>query len=515
MSRRIGSIDHNSSPGSSTGRRPIRRIRDHSDTQRSLQEASVALENAFDHIRHVRHNLLRLAETFPEPLTTGPSNSEPDSVDPGHEALVLSGGATDEQEQDVSNTATGAPDTPEVTSTPPRPLSPNHATPGDHPTLTRAPLPSVLPPRFSRQNLYGLPALSPDSAATTHGLHVAAREAGDSTANSLRVFRVPPRGPRATALEYERLLARGSIGYGVAQVPPFPDDLIFHSATRERPDLVPSSLPVFSASVPSNVYQYPVDSLMATRDPSNRLQYLPLPPVPLPGRPIQRPSINHPGPLRPRLTTTNIVRPSDVSLNENSALTEHQFMSWLFPSQEQASSLMPRRDPHNPDTIRILRANAPTPSHPDLEPRRRGWGELFFHTKLFNDLSNLHFGSTLARLDADGNEIPWDEEEELERSRTEYRLRVLQRGHEDSNGPEILRHDGRTFHGSVLDSMLSVPATRPRTDQWRPATTDIQSRPFWVDPLPMPLSSMIMKEEHQDDCHPDVIVPRHACLAGR
>src|SRR5258705_12626369 len=107
MSRRISSIDHNSSADSSR-RRPIRRIQDHSDTQRSLQEASLALENAFDRIRHVRRNLLRLAETLPEPLTTGSSNSEQDSVDPGHEALVLSGGTTDEREQYISNPGTVA-----------------------------------------------------------------------------------------------------------------------------------------------------------------------------------------------------------------------------------------------------------------------------------------------------------------------------------------------------------------------------------------------------------------------
>lgn len=126
----------------------------------------------------------------------------------------------------------------------------------------------------------------------------------------------------------------------------------------------------------------------------------------------------------------------------------------------------------------------------------------------------ISIGPTLARLDPDGDEIPWDEEQGLERSRTDYRMRVLQRSREDSNDPAILRHDGRTFHGSVLDSMLSVPATRPRTDQWRSPTSNTSSRPFCVDPLPMPLSSMITKE-HQNDYHPDVIVPRHESLAGR
>lgn len=506
MSRRFSSLDHTSSLGSSSGRRPVRRSQDHSDTQRSLQEASLALENAFDRIRHVRRNLLRLAETLPEPLTTGSSNSEQDSVDPGHEALVLSGGATDEREQYVSNPGTvelGTREMDGATSTPPRSPSPSRP----HSTLAvdpPTPVPSVLPPRFSRQNLYGFGS---DPAATTHGLRVAAREAVNSTANP-RVFGVAPRDPRSDALEFERLPI-----YGAIQDPPIPDNLRFRSATRGRPNHASAvAPPVFPTSVPPNATQYRFDSPMATPDPSNRLSYLPLPPAPPPGRAIQRRLSDFPGPPRHQPTTANRVSSSDETDNENLNLTEYQFISWLFPSEEYTPSLVPRRDPHNPDTIRITRANEPTPPHPDLEPRRRGWGKFFLHTKLFNDSRELYW-SALARLDPDGNEIPWDEEEELERSRTEYRLRVLQSTHEGSN---ILRHDGRTIHGSVLDSMLSIPATRPRTDQWRSeTTTDTQSRPFWVDPLPMPLSSMIMKEENQDDCHPDVMVPRHACLAGR
>jgi hypothetical protein len=515
MSRRIGTVDHNPSHGS-RGRRPVRRIQDHSDTQRSLQEASVALENAFDRIRHVRRNLLRLTESLPEPLT-GSSNSGQDSVDPGHEALLLSGGTTEERQQDdSSHVALGTREVDGAAGTPPRSPSPTRlhsAVTLDPPTLIQAPpLPSVLPPRFSRQSLYGL---SPDSAATTHGLRVAAREAANSTANNnLRVFGITPRDSRSDPLELERLLARGHIGYGAAQDPPIPDEFRFHPARRGRPSHLSAVVPpVFPASAPPNAYQYRFNTLIPTPDTSNRMNYLPLPPAPPPGRPIQWPISDSPGPPRPRLSTTNVAS-SDESDDEN--LSEYQFISWLFPSQEYATSLVPRRDPHNPETIRITRADEPTPSHPDLEPRRRrGWGEFFLHTKPYDDLGNLHW-STLARLDPDGNEISWDEEEELERSRTEYRLRVLQSTHEGSNGPEILRHDGRTFHGSVLDSMLSVPATLPRTDQWRSATTtDTQIRPFWVDPLPMPLSSMIRKEENQDDCHPDVIVPRHACLAGR
>ena len=322
------------------------------------------MENAFDRIRNVRRNLLRLAETLPEPLTTAASNYDQDSVDPGHEALVLST-TTEEPEQDVSNVTLDTREVDGTTSTlsrspsPTRSLSTMFVDPSN--LLQARPLPSILPPRFPRQSIYGL---SPDSAATTHALRVAAREA-NSTANDHRMFGVTPRDPGSDALEFERLLARGPVGSGAAQTP---DAFRFQSATRGRPSHVSAvASPVFPASVPPNVYQYRVDTLMATPDP--RLNYLPLPPAPSPGRPIQRPLSYLPGSPSPRPTSASMVDGSD---NEN--LTEYQFISWLFPSQDYASSLVPRQDPHNPDIIRITRANGPTPSHPELEPRRRGWG---------------------------------------------------------------------------------------------------------------------------------------------
>lgn len=132
----------------------------------------------------------------------------------------------------------------------------------------------------------------------------------------------------------------------------------------------------------------------------------------------------------------------------------------------------------------------------------------------------------------DGNEIPWDEEEELERSRAEYRVQTLHRVRQDPNNssiignngsPEMIRHNGRVvFPGSVLDSVVSVPLAPARSHQqqlqhvesWAPPSTD-QVCPFYVDPLPMPLTSMIKLDAPDDGCYPDVIVPKHACLAGR
>ncbi len=82
------------------------------------------------------------------------------------------------------------------------------------------------------------------------------------------------------------------------------------------------------------------------------------------------------------------------------------------------------------------------------------------------------------------------------------------------------------FPGSVLDSMISVPVVPSRGQQqqhyhqqqragsWTPPSMD-QNYPFYIDPLPMPLSSMMKADARDDGCYPDVIVPKHACLAGR
>ena len=344
---RLNSSDNSSHDPSV--RRTIRRVPAHSDTQRSLQEASDALENAFDHIRHVRRNLLRLAETFPEPSTTGSSNGEngeQDSVNPGHEALVLSGDSTEEREPAVSNAPTGTQGVDGATSISQRSTSPNRPIQTivvDPPSLNQAPLPTILPPRFSRPNLYGLSMHNPDSSATTHGLRVAAREAANAIDNSPGDVLGVARREFRYASEYEQVLSRRRRELGVVQDPQFSEDFRF------RPD------------------------------PSNRLNYLPLPPVPPPRR-MQMPLSNLPA--RPRPITSYTVGPIDEYVTENQDLTEDQFISWLFPSQEYATSFVPRRDPHNPDTIRITRSNEPTSPLPEPQPRRRGWGELFFVTEL-------------------------------------------------------------------------------------------------------------------------------------
>jgi len=98
-------------------------------------------------------------------------------------------------------------------------------------------------------------------------------------------------------------------------------------------------------------------------------------------------------------------------------------------------------------------------------------------------------------------------------------------------------YDGQVFHGSVLDSMLSIPSVIPSSRPREPRQQQQQQqqqqqrrrrgrrlsssspdfRPVYVDPLPVPLSTMRGKTEHvnMEECYPDVVVPKYAFLAGR
>ena len=110
----------------------------------------------------------------------------------------------------------------------------------------------------------------------------------------------------------------------------------------------------------------------------------------------------------------------------------------------------------------------------------------------------------------------------MERSRTEYRIRALHRAREhasrsdDSIEHRIYQPNGvqRVAYGSVMDATLNIQDRRHRPSSFVHRDDQV---PFYVDPLPMPLSSMVMKPEKSEQNEPcaDIIVPRNACLAGR
>lgn len=164
---------------------------------------------------------------------------------------------------------------------------------------------------------------------------------------------------------------------------------------------------------------------------------------------------------------------------------------------------------------------------------------------------SLIFRSFAARLDPDGNEIPSDEEEELERVRAEYRIqaqsrprapRVVPMGGVDAR-PAVLHalhapttsaslmpddddvspdgvprvrlgpRDVGAVHGSVMDSVMTVDSLR-RGMSSASLFDSVPARPFCANPLPMPLEEMVWtapKTKHSRL----VRIPKYASLAGR
>ena len=140
-----------------------------------------------------------------------------------------------------------------------------------------------------------------------------------------------------------------------------------------------------------------------------------------------------------------------------------------------------------------------------------------------------------ARLDPDGNEIPSDEEEELERVRTERRLRAQSRARgpaENASARPALLYPAPTvilledeaelqpdnsrvqpgerglIHRNVGDLVESVSS---------PVSQDSESSLitlFHADPLPMPLEKMIWSPSQPKHLHV-AWIPKHASLAGR
>ncbi|KAJ7124833.1 hypothetical protein C8R43DRAFT_36560 [Mycena crocata] len=241
--------------------------------------------------------------------------------------------------------------------------------------------------------------------------------------------------------------------------------------------------------------------------------------------------------------------------NINVEWDEDEHLSWLVPRdrpESQDFSSFPRRrfapqmfDAH--DRNETVRGTRPPPPIP--EARRRGW----------------------ARLDPDGLPISLDEEEELERSRAEYRIRALYHARAsaaavtsrverraqssiDVPGPSNLeteRSSGafsnlitrtsispddyparettsprvrlnsrdavsgqRLGFGSVMDSVLSVDNRPPRQTQVGGSMYG-SSVAFEVDPLPIPLCDMMPPKNGHKGRLTGVRVSRQAGFAGR
>ncbi|KDR85263.1 hypothetical protein GALMADRAFT_234020 [Galerina marginata CBS 339.88] len=533
---------------------------DRAATQRSLQHASVALEVAYNRIRQVRRNLLQVSESLPNSEALPRSTVEYNEVRPGHDALVLSGGDSEESEVDAELFGTSG----RLLSVPPLPHSismteesttfadsgnspgATHGLPSitnslEPPSLFRPSVGTVRPPRQpTRQQLspgdvpfFSRRGSNQDSASTARGLRVAAREANaqDPTADFL-----------AYAADLDRILVRASgpqpgssMTSAISNIRTerqnglqrYADSRDAQRATPAPTGVLPSSTTSWRSPDPRRWRMRPEvrpDALQFSIEASDRIQSILNPPVT-----TQSSSDIPRAPLAPEPGTTPLpgntpaVAPSlyrryhealqsdNMASNVNIDWSDEEFISWLFPAQDHPlqpsrdfPSLVPQQNnrPQNPDAVRITRTTDTAVSPPENSLPRRGW----------------------ARLDPDGDEISSNEEEELERSRTEYRLRALHRARqiaaaqnndmrsEYPYGGLYRDYNGqRTLYGSVLDSTMTVQGRRHFSN-----LDEGNSIPLHVDPLPMPLVSMVTTPEcPPDDIYVEIDVPKLACLAGR
>ena len=186
-------------PTSRTGAQAIL-DQEHRETQRSLHEASTALETAYNRIRRVQ-SLLQLSDSLPNADTPRRFDHDLDSIGPGHDALVLSANQSDNGmdfddsvDANFSSLSIERPDTlsnfesrrRNGVTRPSRATSPANAnqpvfSSGSYSSTTQnmsffRPTDSLNESRFSQR--YGT---NEDSASTTRGLRVAAREANART----------------------------------------------------------------------------------------------------------------------------------------------------------------------------------------------------------------------------------------------------------------------------------------------------------------------------------------------
>lgn len=177
-------------PSSSSAHRTL--DQEHIETQRSLHEASTAIETAYNRIRRIQ-SLLQLSDSLPDADAQRRFDYHLDGLDPGHEALLLSANHSDNGRDfedsldvDFSSLSIEHPNTlssRNVAIRPPRatPLAnPNQLgfSSGNHPNTTQNvsffrsfPPDALNESRFSQRS-----STNEDTAATTRGLRVAARE---------------------------------------------------------------------------------------------------------------------------------------------------------------------------------------------------------------------------------------------------------------------------------------------------------------------------------------------------
>lgn len=411
-------------------REPSSNGQEHSDTQRSLQEASVALEAAYNRIRQVRRSLIELSESLPDTASGRSGRAEMNSnysgLGPVHDALLLSEGSRDERFVELYGMPLIMP--PNRNATPisqPIPLvasdlgseNPNDSTPYpnrssvDSSTLFQPFVASnILPPRLSRRDLVNdaqylqvqRRGLQHDTSATTRGLRVAAREANAQMTNLSTL-----------SAEYERILALQP-DFDLPSVPSFGEN----GARWERPSrtqrnfdprdgrrsiptpsLPPSTPPLMSwrAQDPRRwrmrpEVRPPMRPLNA--EASDRLQALSnsmmnQDMVAQPPPSVQPPQISIDPRVDPMFGFSGnsaqpprryASHPDDVENSVNIDWVDEDFISWFSPAQDQYLRDFPTFSPriprpqNNNNAITVTRTTDTAVSPPESLPPRRGWG---------------------------------------------------------------------------------------------------------------------------------------------
>jgi len=420
MSGTSESLMPNDTTPESPMREPSGNGQEHSDTQRSLQEASVALEAAYNRIRQVRRSLIELSESLPDtvPGRSGRAGTNYSGLGPVHDALLLTEGSRDERFVELYDMPLIMPPNRSVTSiNRPTPLvasdldleNPNDSTPNpnrssvDSSTLFQPFVASnILPPRLSRRDLVNdaqylqRRGLQHDTSATTRGLRVAAREANAQMTNLSTL-----------SAEYERILALQR-DFDLPSVPSFGEN----SARWERPSrtqhnfdprdgrrpiptpsLPPSTPPLMSWRVqdPRRWRMRPdvrppmrplnaeaSDRLQALSNSTMNQDMLPQQPPQISIDPRVDPMSGFSGSAAqpPRRYATH---PNDMENSVNIDWSDEDFISWFSPAQDQYlrdfptfSPPIPR--PQNNNAIRVTRTTDTAVSPSDSLPPRRGWG---------------------------------------------------------------------------------------------------------------------------------------------
>ncbi|KJA29347.1 hypothetical protein HYPSUDRAFT_196718 [Hypholoma sublateritium FD-334 SS-4] len=502
---------------------------DDGPTQRSLQQASLALELALSRIVEVRRSLLQLAQGMPRgtPSDAAQDSDEPGlnlrgsaGVGPAHDAILLAGDAAPDGGQWSAGRAR-------------RRRAQYHPQPQNWDNMAEAIVaPSSQSPASEAaarlgqryEEMYAA-LISADPAATTRGLRVAAREAHADGPPPLEA--AAPGADFVLTQVYDEI--RGVMSLGLRPPPPPPP------ASVPRAPLTPAwrasdarRWRARGGAMPLAPLPAPPPGAGAEGPPRlpSFADFIGTPP-PVPGT----------GPMEGGAAARfaeryRMYQDARQAGDDDAALdwADDDFFAWLFPAPGApplAAHLVGPSVSAGGSTVRVTRTTetqvspADRPAGPGA--RRRGWGTSPPRVRYADSVLTP---APAARLDADGNEVPPDEEREIERARTEHRMRSAHPrrmpGGVVGAGAAMSYPGMRQYFGRAPDTLRAVQPlvdAEPSYDDGA-AEAGVVALPMYVDPLPMPLATMVADAQRPvdgggADARKAVAVPPHACLAGR